>query len=301
MNTDWLQGLGVALVTPMDGKGLVDYAALDRLVQYVAPHCDYVVALGTTGEPCTLTVHEKQAVVHTVSRALHGGKPLVVGAGGNNTEAVKQDCALAASWGADAVLVVTPYYNRCTQQGLVRHYAHVQEGLTVPIVLYNVPKRTGVNIEPDTLRRLAALPHVAAIKEASGNMVQAIEYVRIARQTGIRVLGGDDLLYPCMRAMGAAGLVSAAANAIPQIMRRAVCDTMETLPDWVQAYAPLLDAMYAEVNPIGVKAACRLLGLCGDTVRLPLTTCTCAERIARELQQAKLQYARRVNEVGVNT
>ncbi len=276
-----LGGLSVALATPFTDGGELDLPALARLARHVvAGGARALVALGTTGEASVLDEGERDAVVETVRGVLAEGAPgraralLVVGTGSNATRRAAAWTARAQALGADAALVVTPYYNRPNPAGLVAHYRAVAEAAPgLPLVLYNVPGRTGLNVTPPVLARLWELPAVVAVKESSGNLAQIGEVCR-ACPAGKQVLSGDDALGLASIAAGAVGLVSVAGNVAPRgmadLVAHALAGRREDALALQRRLLPLMDALFLESNPIPLKAALRLLGLAGGALRLPL-------------------------------
>ena len=211
------EGSAVALVTPFTQEG-IHFDALKRLLDFQLDNgTDALVICGTTGEPATMTVEEKHAVMQTAIQHVAGRRPVILGTGGNNTAAVIRESKYAEDLGADALLIVTPYYNKCSQEGLLRHYFAIAEQTTLPIILYNVPGRTGVNLLPATAARLAEHPRLAAIKEASGNISQIAETIRLTRGRMDIYSGNDDQTLPIL-ALGGKGVISVSANVIPRIM-----------------------------------------------------------------------------------
>lgn len=268
-------GLGVALVTPFTDSGAIDFPALDALVEHVvAGGVDYLVALGTTAETPALFPQERQAVLRRIGERNAGRVPLVAGIGGNNTAAVVaalHDFDLA---GVDAVLSVTPYYNRPSQRGLYEHFRAVADASPVPVILYNVPGRTGVNMLPQTTLKLAReADNILAVKEASGDLEQ-IEELIAGRPEGFRILSGDDALAVSLIEKGGDGLVSVVANAYPSYVAAMVSAAM--VQDSFRAHElrdrteELVKALFAEGNPTGIKAALSLKGLLENNLRLPL-------------------------------
>ncbi len=273
-----LRGTWTALVTPFGAaRGgndpPLDLDALDALVDaQIAAGVDVLVPCGTTGESPTLSHDEHDAVVARVVRRAAGRVPVVAGAGSNCTHEAERLIASAAAAGADGVLVVCPYYNRPSQRMLLEHFATLADGSRVPIVLYNIPGRTGVNLEPESVARLAAEhPRIVAIKEAAGSVEQV---ARIRTLSPIAILSGDDALTLPMMTVGATGVVSVASNVVP----RAVCDLVRLaegghLHEAAAAHArllPLFRALFVEPNPVPVKCALRLLGRGNGLVRRPL-------------------------------
>jgi len=267
-------GVGTALVTPFTSSGAVDEAAVRRLARrQIEAGVHFLVPCGTTGEAPTLTPEERRRVVEVVAEEARGRVPVLAGAGGYDTREVVESARAMHQAGADGLLSVTPYYNKPTPDGLVRHYQAIAEATPLPIVVYNVPGRTGCNVEPSTLARLAAIPRVAGVKEASGNMTQICEVVRAARD-GFLVLSGDDALTLPAMAVGARGIVSVASNEVPGEMARLVEAAERN--DFAAArevharLLPLLLANFAESNPVPVKAAMALMGLIEESYRLPM-------------------------------
>ncbi|HXK08801.1 MAG TPA: 4-hydroxy-tetrahydrodipicolinate synthase [Vicinamibacteria bacterium] len=267
-------GVGTALVTPFTSSGAVDEAAVRRLARrQIEAGVHFLVPCGTTGEAPTLTPEERRRVVEVVAEEARGRVPVLAGAGGYDTREVVESARAMHQAGADGLLSVTPYYNKPTPDGLVRHYQAIAEATPLPVVVYNVPGRTGCNVEPSTLARLAAIPRVAGVKEASGNMTQICEVVRAARD-GFLVLSGDDALTLPAMAVGARGIVSVASNEVPGEMARLVEAAERN--DFAAArevharLLPLLLANFAESNPVPVKAAMALMGLIEESYRLPM-------------------------------
>lgn len=268
-----LKGCGTALVTPFrDGK--VDWEALERLVRrQVQAGVDFLVPLGSTAETPCLEDEEKVAVLRLV-KSLSGGKPVVAGCGTNSLTATLRNIRLLSPLGPDAFLVVVPYYNKPTQEGMYQYFKAVSEATDIPIVLYNVPGRTGADLLPATALRLAQLPGIIAVKEASGN-IPHIREILAGRPEGFAVLSGnDDQTLELMQA-GADGVISVASNLAPQRMK-ALTDAALS-GQWDQARSldaalkPLYEACFVESNPIPVKAGLSLQGYCTAEMRLPLT------------------------------
>ena len=277
------KGTATALITPFTRDG-VDFESLDRILDdQLAGGVDAVVVLGTTGEPATMTMAEKRAVIEFAVKKLKGKLPVIVGTGANSTAAAVEMSVTAESLGADALLLVTPYYNKATQKGLIAHFTAVADAVHTPIICYNVPGRTGVNMLPATFAELAEHPNIAAIKEASGNMEQIEEAIRLAGDKAVVYSGDDGITVPVM-AMGGMGVISVVSNAAPRFtsemtsaflsgdLKKAAKMQLEMLP--------FVRAMFCEVNPIPVKKAMQLRGLCNGTLRLPLTEMT-AENAAK--------------------
>jgi 4-hydroxy-tetrahydrodipicolinate synthase len=266
-------GAGVALVTPFTKEGALDEAALRKLVRrQVAGGIDVLVPCGTTGESATLTPEETERVV-AITLEEAGGKPVLAGAGSNDTRSAIMKSKAAARLGAQGILSVGPYYNKPTQDGFYRHFAAIADAVSVPVVVYNVPGRTGSNIESSTQRRLAGHGNIKAVKEASGNLVQISEVLR-DRPAGFEVLSGDDAFTLPMMALGAEGVISVCANQVPGPMHdlAAACARGD-YAEGRRLHNRLLRLMslnFVESNPIPVKASLALLGLCEESFRLPL-------------------------------
>ena len=287
-------GVGTALVTPFTVDGAIDEAAVRRLVRrQIEAGIHFVSPCGTTGEAPTLTPIERIRIVQLVVEEAAGRVPVLAGAGGYNTREVIHLAREFERVGADGILSVTPYYNKPTQEGLFQHYKAIAEGTSLPIVLYNVPGRTGVNLEVATVVRLSALRTIVGIKEASGNVVQMSEIIAAAPDEFILVSGDDPLAVAAM-AVGARGLISVASNAVPaemvQIIELAEKDdyaAARRLHGWL---LPFLQVNFVESNPIPIKAAMAAMGLVNDTYRLPLVPASLAarDRIMKVLQDLKL-------------
>lgn len=292
MKQGFFTGCGTALVTPFTKTG-IDWESLDRLVEnQLACGVRCLVAVGTTGEPATMTREERMAVIRRVADKVHGRVPVVAGTGGNNTREVIEEARLARDNGADAQLCVTPYYNKTTQAGLIAHYNAIADSGILPVVVYNVPARTGLNIAPATLQAICRHENVIAVKEANPDVAQALEKLRLCGEDAAFYCGSDELNWPLM-ACGFQGIISVASNLLP----RALADlTKAALPGDCPAAArqqlalqPLISALFCETSPIPVKAAMALLGQCEETVRLPLVPMqpegrARLERVMREMQ-----------------
>ena len=281
MRQPWT-GVGTALVTPFTRDGALDEGAVRRLARrQLDGGVRFLVPCGTTGESPTLTHEEHLRVVELVLEEARGRAPVLAGAGGYNTDEVSHLARELEDLGVQGILSVTPYYNKPTQDGLVRHYETVASHTTLPIVLYNVPGRTGCNIEPRTVARLAAVPNIVGVKEASGNMTQMCEVLRLVPDDFI-VLSGDDALTLPLMAVGGRGIISVASNVAPVEMVRMV-EAAER-GDFAAARAAhhtlmrLMMVNFVESNPTPVKAAMAMLGLLEETYRLPMVPPTEASR-----------------------
>lgn len=268
-----LSGSMVALVTPMHKNGDVDRAAFERLVAWhLESGTDALVVLGTTGESAALTRDEKEWLVNRAIAMASGRCPVVVGAGANITKHAVDSAQEAASWGADALLVVTPYYNRPTQAGLLAHYQAVAESVSTPIVLYNVPGRTGCDLLPETAIELAQLNTIVAIKEATGQLDRVSQILHATDQ--LAVLSGDDATAAAALLMGAKGVVSVVANVVPVLMKQ-LCDyALAGEHEQVKRLDQRLSSLYAKSminpNPIPTKWMLEQMGLISSGIRLPL-------------------------------
>ena len=269
------QGTGLALVTPFAADGSLDRAALVRLVNHsIDGGVDFLVVLGTTGETATLATDEKKQVLETVAETTNGRIPLVVGVGGNNTAAVCAQLEAGLPSGYTGVLSVSPYYNKPTQEGIYQHYKAVCGSTDAPVILYNVPGRTGSNVLANTVLRVAQdCPNAVAMKEASGNLEQAMAIIQSA-PAGFDVLSGDDNLTLPLLACGAKGVISVSGQAYPRLFSGMVRDARAgRLEDAQRAHYELFtftQLLFAEGNPGGIKAALAHLGLCDNVLRLPL-------------------------------
>ena len=280
-----LSGAMTALVTPFR-DGAVDIPALGALVEaQIAGGINALVPCGSTGEAATLTHEEHLAVVREVVRVARGRVPVIAGTGSNSTAEAIRLTRGAEEAGADAALLISPYYNRPTQEGIYRHYAAVAEATKLPLIVYNIPVRTASNITPETIARLARIPNVVGVKEASGSLAQVIEVIAAAGPD-FAVYSGDDILSLPIMAAGGKGAISVGANLLPREFA-GFCDALlaDDLEGGRRAMAhllPLIRAMGLEVNPIPVKTAFALMGRCADEFRLPLTQATTATRAALE-------------------
>ncbi|NOY36679.1 MAG: 4-hydroxy-tetrahydrodipicolinate synthase [Chlorobi bacterium] len=274
---DHFYGLGVAIVTPFRKDSSIDFKALGRLIEHqVTGGVNYIVALGTTGEAVTLSADEKEAVVRFITEQVAGCVPVIVGIGGNNTHQIIRQIRVFPFKGISGILSVAPYYNKPTQEGLYRHYESIAAASPVPVILYNVPGRTGVNISADTIIRLAKnIDNIIAVKEASGNMAQIMTIARDKPEDFLMISGDDALTIPMM-ACGGAGVISVAANAWPADFSRLV--TAASTGDYGKAmkihfrYMHLIELLFADGNPGGIKAALAEMGLIENYLRLPLVS-----------------------------
>lgn len=272
--TEQLTGTGVALVTPFKEDGNIDFSSFRKLIDHVIDNkAEYLVPVGTTGESATLSKEEKKRVFDFVAEANAGRVPLVAGIGGNNTAEVMGGLSEFNPADYTAILSVSPYYNKPSQEGLFQHFKMLASESPLPLIIYNIPGRTGSNITAETTLRLAEVPNIAGIKEASGNYEQFMEIIR-HMPPDFCFLSGDDGTALAVLALGGHGLISVAGNAFPEEVSEMVrlClsgdfAAARPLHYALMEYVPLL---FAEGNPVGVKAFLAELGICGDTVRLPL-------------------------------
>ena len=293
MNATRFRGVTTALVTPFTADGQIDEARLRELVDWqIAEGIDGLLAAGTTGESATLSHEEHHRVMEIVVDQAAGRVPVMCGAGSNSTAEAISLTQHAEKIGADAVLSVAPYYNRPTQRGLYEHYKTIAESTTLPVFVYNVPSRTGTNVAPETLLRLAELPNVVGVKEASGNLSQIMQ-ILAQRPTDFLVLSGDDALTFPLVALGGDGVVSVASNEVPGLMTRMVRAMLQG--DWDTArrlhfrLLPLMKANFVETNPIPVKTALALMGKLEPNFRLPLVPASEETRSLLEKLLAELE------------
>lgn len=277
------KGLGTAMITPFDADGAVDYSALEKIVDgQLKGNVDALFVCGTTGEPPTMSASERDKVVRSVIEQVNGKIPVFVGTGSNDCAHAVELSKHAQAIGADGVLAVTPYYNKCTQEGLYLYYKAINDAIDIPVVAYNVPGRTGVNMKPETVEKLTSLSNIRGVKEASGNIAQILETSRRIRGSQINLYSGDDCIAVPIMSVGASGLISVASNAIPATVSEMIHAWLDgnvaKALDMQMKYKPFFDAMFLEVNPIPVKTACALLGMCEPYMRLPLTTLTDGNR-----------------------
>lgn len=275
MRTPWT-GLGTALITPFTRTGALDEAAVKKLARrQIDGGVHFLVPCGTTGEVPTLSHDDRRRVVELVVQEAAGRVPVLAGAGGYNTQDVIESAAEMQKLGAQGLLSVTPYYNKPTQEGLYQHYKAIAESTSLPIVLYNVPGRTSCNIEPATVVRLAAIPNIVGVKEASGNMTQMAEVCRVVPPDFI-VLSGDDAMTVPLMAIGGRGLISVASNEVPAELARMV-EAAER-GDFAAArqmhhrLLPLMQVNFVESSPGPVKFAMASMGLCEESYRLPMVS-----------------------------
>lgn len=266
-------GTGVALITPFTSTGSVDYKALKKVLQHTAKGVDYYVVMGTTGESATLSSQEKKDVLRFVIENNPKRLPIVYGIGGNNTKEIVENIKSTNFEGVDALLSVSPYYNKPSQEGIYQHFKAVADASPVPVMLYNVPGRTASNISAETTLRLAAHKSIFAIKEASGNIEQCMKIAK-AMPKDFLLISGDDLLTVPLYSIGAKGVISVLANAYPVVFQK--MKEFSFAGDFGKAsreqfkILEINGPMYEEGNPVGVKQVMADMGLCSNNVRLPL-------------------------------
>ena len=276
MKKTLFRGVATALVTPFSEDGTkVDYEAFEKLIDnQIQNGVSALVFLGTTGEPATMTQEECDEVIKFAVGYVNHRVPVIAGAGGNNTRVAVEKSKRYEAFGVDALLHVTPYYNKATQNGLVAHFTQIANSTNLPIILYNVPGRTGVNLLPATLKTLSTIPNIVAVKEASGNIEQITEILRICGDD-LPVYSGDDGLTYSVLALGGIGVISVASNVAPkkmsQICSSFFCGDIKKSREIQFELLPLIKTLFVEVNPIPVKAALSHLGIISPTLRLPLT------------------------------
>ncbi len=272
--TGFCNGILTAMITPFDEYG-VNFTEFGKMIEYqIDGGTDALVVLGTTGEPATMTEDEKTETIKYAVKKAAGRIKIIVGAGSNDTAKAVAASKRAEELGADGVLAVTPYYNKCTQKGLYEYYKAICSAVKIPVIAYNVPSRTAVNILPETAEKLAYIPNMAGIKEASGNMAQVCETMRRIRGK-MDLFSGEDFLNLPMLAIGGAGLISVTSNIAPALVKKMYNLVKQNKLDEANAVQdfllPLEDACFLEVNPIPIKAAYNMLGFKAGTPRAPLT------------------------------
>ena len=272
--TGFFNGIATAMITPFDKNG-VNLEEFGKMIEYqIEGGTDALVVLGTTGEPATMTEAEKESVITYAVKKAAGRIKIIVGTGSNDTAKAVAASVRAEKLGADGVLAVTPYYNKCTQKGLYEYYKAICDAVKIPVIAYNVPSRTAVNVLPETAEKLASIPNMAGIKEASGNMAQVCETMRRIRGK-MDLYSGEDFLNLPMLAIGGAGLISVASNIAPKLLKKMYTLVQENKlkeANEVQDFLlPFEDACFVEVNPIPVKAAYNMIGFNAGVPRSPLT------------------------------
>ena len=270
----FFKGSATALITPFTESG-VNYEVLRELIEHqIAGGTDAIVFLGTTGEPSTMSFEEEHELMEFAVKTVNGRAKVIFGCGSNNTADAVMTAQKAESYGADGLLAVTPYYNKCTQNGLVAYYKAICEAVSIPVIAYNVPGRTGVEIQPTTMAKIAEIPNIAGIKDAGGNMSKTMETLRLVKDK-CDVYSGEDALNLPILACGGVGVISVLSNIVPDKVKE-LCTLIEE-NKMAEAIAlnnqllPLANACFVEVNPIPVKEAMNLLGFNAGKPRAPLT------------------------------
>ena len=285
------EGMATAIVTPMTADG-IDYEALGRFIDFqIESGINAIVVMGTTGENATIEYTDQKEIIRYTVERVAKRVPVIAGTGTNNTDHVLHNTRNACEVGADAILVVTPYYNKATQNGLYTHFKTIADASTVPVILYNVPGRTGCNLLPKTVARLAEHPNIVAIKEATGNMAQTVEILHLCGDK-IDVYSGEDALTVSMMAMGGKGTISVLSNVVP-VQAVAMTDAckagdFQTAAKMQCDLLPLINALFSEVNPIPAKAAVSAMGFGEEHLRLPLTPMEDATRAVLFEEMRKL-------------
>ena len=270
----FFKGSGTALITPFDENG-VNYEEFGKIIEYqIANGTDMLFFLGTTGEPSTMSFAEEHVLMDYAVKKVNKRAKVVFGCGSNNTADAVMTAKKAEESGADGLLAVTPYYNKCTQNGLVEYYKAICEAVSIPVIAYNVPGRTGVEIQPATMAKIAEIPNIAGIKDAGGNMSKTMETFRLIRNKCDVYSGEDALNFPIL-AVGGAGVISVLSNIVPKDVKK-LCDLiadgkMQEAIALNDKLLPLANACFVEVNPIPVKAAMNLIGFNAGVPRAPLT------------------------------
>lgn len=267
------KGCGTALVTPFTNDG-INFEELRKLIEFqILEGIDSLIICGTTGESSTMSLEEKKAVIEFSVKIANGRVPIIAGTGGNNTSEVINLSKYAESVGADGLLLVTPYYNKTTQKGLIAHFSEIAKNVSIPIILYNVPSRTGINIEPETCLELSKISNIVGIKEASGNISQVSKITNLCKDNLAIYSGNDDQIMPIL-SLGGLGVISVLSNIYPKYVHNLVMDYLTG--NWQKATAsqiyaiPLISALFSEVNPIPIKYAVNKIGFNCGVPRLPL-------------------------------
>jgi len=286
---DLVRGCGVALVTTF-ADGEIDYEVLGKLVEMHVENSGSIIVAGTTSEASTMTDEEYHTVVEFVIDRVNKRIPVIAGAGSNCTQAAVKKAQFCEEAGADGLLIVTPYYNKTTQRGLVNHYKIIAESTSLPIIVYNVPARTGMNIEPKTVLELSKIKNIVGIKEASGDISQVAEIIRICPDDFLVYSGNDDMVVPLM-SLGGHGVISVSANILPAEMKKMVDDyrngNVNDAKNAQLALNGINKALFIETNPIPVKEAMSIMNLCSSEVRAPLYQMS-EENRARLLRELNL-------------
>jgi len=274
MKNTVFKGMATAMVTPMTGKG-VDFDTLEKFIEFqIAEGINALVAVGTTGESATLSPEERKAVIRFTVKQVNGRVPVIAGTGTNNTAHVLDFTKSACDDGADAVLVVTPYYNKATQKGLIAHYTAVADAATKPVIMYSVPSRTGCRIMPDTAAVLSQHPNIVGFKDANGDMDSTVETIAKCGEN-LHIYSGEDSLTVPMLSMGSMGCISVLSNVVPglavEMCHRFFAGDVSGAAGLQCKMLPLIRALFSEVNPIPAKAAVAAMGFGEEYLRMPLS------------------------------
>lgn len=268
------KGCGTAISTPFDENG-INLKEFEKLLKFqIKNNADAIIVCGTTGESSTMSEKEKEEIISCAVKTSNGKIPIIAGAGGNNTAKVIENSKKAEQLGVDGLLIVTPYYNKCTQKGLINHYKEIAKNVSLPIILYNVPSRTGVNILPQTCFELSKIENIVAIKEASGNLSQVAQIAHLCGNNLNIYSGNDDQILPVL-SLGGLGVISVLSNVKPKYTHNMIQNffdgNIEKAIQMQLKALPLIDSLFSEVNPIPVKSALNHIGFNFGIPRLPLT------------------------------
>lgn len=290
------KGCGTAISTPFDENG-VNFKEFEKLVEnQIQNKVDAIIVCGTTGEASTMTTDEKLDTIKCAVKTSNGRIPIIAGTGGNNTKQVIEYSKQVEKLGVDGLLIVTPYYNKCTQNGLIEHYKEIAKNVSLPIILYSVPSRTGVNIEPKTCLELSKIENIVAIKEASGNLSQAAEIAHLCGDNLNIYSGNDDQIVPIL-SLGGIGVISVLSHVLPEYTHNMVYNFLngdiKKATKMQLDVIPLCKALFSEVNPIPVKAALNILGYNYGIPRLPLTK-MCTEK--EEILKTEINAIKKISE-----
>jgi 4-hydroxy-tetrahydrodipicolinate synthase len=288
------KGTGVAVVTPFKNDLSIDFSALGRVIKHIIDGgANYIVALGTTGESVTITKDEKKAIISYVVEAVEGRVPVVVGIGGNNTQEIINSIKQANLKGVDGILSVAPYYNKPTQKGLFQHFKAIATCSSLPVIIYNVPGRTSCNISADTCLELAhECDNIVAVKEASGDMTQIMKIIK-GKPENFGVISGDDMLTIPIIAAGGSGVISVLGNSFPSecsdIVSNALKGNFKSARETQFRFLEMIELLFIEGNPAGVKAMLNTMNLCSNTLRLPLVPVsrTVYSRIQKAIEEVR--------------
>lgn len=285
-----LKGSGVALITPFTENNNINYDKVKELIEYhILNDTDFIVICGTTGESSTLSIDEKKELMKFSVKCSNGRIPIICGTGSNNTKATIELSMFAKDIGCNGILVVTPYYNKCNEEGLYNHYKTISEAVSdLPVILYNVPSRTGVDISLENIVKLSKIPNIIGIKEANPSLEKIANIINLTKNNDFKVFSGNDnLVYPIM-SLGGSGVISVCANIIPNIMHK-ICDfkDKDASLDLFLKYLPLMNTLFIDVNPIMIKYAMNYLNYNVGDVRLPLfeTTTSKKEQIEKVIDE----------------